>query len=107
VSERSEAAAAGGPSSAAPGGAPGDGSSVHELTPRGRTVGVVAWCSFLAAAGATTVLFAFLDPAALQEGDAPSWWTNRHTVYAIGFFFCWLVAACSAALTIYMAHTDK
>jgi hypothetical protein len=78
-----------------------------ELTPRARTVGVVTWCSFLAAAGATTVLFAFLDPAAVQRGDVPPWWTSRHTVYAVGFFFCWLVAACSAALTIYMAHTDR
>jgi hypothetical protein len=88
-------------------GASGDTSSMRELTPRGRTIGVVAWCSFLAAAGATTVLFAFLDPAALQQGDVPSWWTSRHTVYAFGFFFFWAVAACAAALTIYMAHTDK
>ena len=79
----------------------------HELTPRARTVGVVVWCSFLAAAGATTLLFAFLDPAGFQHGDVPAWWTSRHTVYAAGFFFFWLVAACSAALTIYMAHTDR
>lgn len=79
----------------------------HELTPRARTIGVVTWCSFLAAAGATTVLFAFLDPSAFQNGDVPHWWTNRRTVYALGFFFFWLVAASSAALTIYMAHTDR
>ena len=79
----------------------------HELTPRARTVGVVVWCSFLAAAAGTTLLFAFLDPAELQRGDVPTWWANRHAVYAVGFFFFWLVAACSAALTIYMAHTDR
>jgi hypothetical protein len=79
----------------------------HELPLRARTAGVVIWCSFLAAAGGTTVLFAFLDPGAFQRGAVPDWWTDRRAVYALGFFFFWLVAACSAALTIYMAHTDR
>lgn len=79
----------------------------HELPPRARTVGVVIWCSFLAAAGGTMVLFAFLDPSAFQKGLVPDWWTGRHSVYALGFFLLWLVAACSAALAIYMAHTEK
>jgi len=84
-----------------------DASARRELSPSARTVGVVAWCSFLAAAGATTLMFAVLDPSAFQKGEVPEWWTNRHTVYALGFFFFWLVAACSAALALYMAHTDK
>jgi hypothetical protein len=79
----------------------------RELPPRGRTVGVVIWCSFLAAAAGTMLLFAFLDPDAFQRGILPEWWVDRHTVYALGFFFFWLVAASSAALTIYMAHTDR
>ncbi|MEJ1961656.1 MAG: hypothetical protein WDO56_08980 [Gammaproteobacteria bacterium] len=78
-----------------------------ELSPRARTIGVVVWCSFLAAAVGTMLLFAFLDPGAVQHGALPSWWTDRHTVYALGFFFFWLIGACSAALTIYMAHTDR
>ena len=77
-----------------------------ELPLRARTAGVVAWCSFLTACGATTVLFAFFDPETLRYGDA-GWWPSRHTAYALGFFFFWLVAACSAALTIYMAHTER
>jgi hypothetical protein len=79
----------------------------RDLPQRARTIGVVMWCSFLAAAGGTTVLFAFLDPSAFQRGIVPAWWADRHTVYALGFFLFWLVAACSAALTIYMAHTDR
>jgi hypothetical protein len=79
----------------------------RELPPRSRTVGVVVWCSFLAAAAGTTLLFAFLDPDAFQDGILPAWWVDRHTVYALGFFLFWLVAAVSAALTIYMAHTDR
>lgn len=78
-----------------------------ELSPRARTIGVVLWCSFLAAAAATMLLFALLDPGAIQHGALPGWWTDRHTVYALGFFFLWLVAAGSAALTIYMARTDR
>lgn len=70
-----------------------------ELSPRARTVGVVVWCSFLTACGAAVVLFAFLDPALL--------WANRLTAYALGFFFFWAVSACAAALTIYMAHTER
>jgi hypothetical protein len=79
----------------------------RELPARARTVGVVAWCSFLAAGGGTMVLFAFFDPSAFQRGDIPAWWLSRHTVYALGFFFIWLVAAASAALAIYIAHTDR
>ena len=78
-----------------------------ELPPRARTTGVVVWCSFLVAAGATTILFAFLDPSAVEPGTTPPWWTTRNTVYALGFFFFWLTGACAAALAIYMAHTDR
>ena len=77
-----------------------------DLPPRARTVGVVVWCSFLAAAAATMVVFAFLDPAGLSHDKMPSWWTSRRAVYAVGFFFLWAVAAGAAALTIYMAHTE-
>jgi hypothetical protein len=82
-------------------------SPARELTPRARTVGVVIWCSFLAAAAGTMVLFALVDPSAVEPGITPPWWTTRHTVYALGFFFFWIVAAASAALAIYMAHTER
>jgi hypothetical protein len=84
-----------------------EGVTRRELPARARTVGVVVWCSFLAASGATMVLFAFLDPSALGRGEVPEWWMSRHTVYALGFFFFWLIAACSAALATYMARTDR
>ncbi len=77
----------------------------HELAPRARTS--ASWCGalFLAASGATMILFAFLDLSTVELGATPPWWTTRHAVYALGFF--WLTAACSAALAIYMAHTDR
>ena len=70
-----------------------------ELSPRARSIGVVVWCSFLTACGATTVLFAFFDPEMLMIG--------RLTAYGVGFFFFWGVAACAAALSIYMARTEN
>jgi len=77
-----------------------------ELSPRARRVGLVLWCSFLAAAVATMICFAILDPATLPATHAPSWWTSRTAVYAIGFFFFWLIAAGAASLTLYMAGTE-
>jgi hypothetical protein len=71
-----------------------------DLSPRARVVGVVVWCSFLAACGATALIFAFFDPESL-------WFGHRQTVYALGFFFFWAVAAISAALAMYMARTER
>lgn len=46
------------------------------------------------------VLFAFFEPEMFWQGD-------RLTTYALGFFFLWVVAGCSAALTLYMARTER
>lgn len=77
------------------------------LAPRARAIGVVAWCSFLTACLATTVIFAFLDPELLRRDDGSTWTMSRHTAYALGFFFFWIVGACSAALTLFMARTER
>lgn len=79
----------------------------EDLSPRIRTVGVVSWCSFLVAAAATMVVFAFVDPQSVHVPDGPDWTRDRRTIYALGFFAFWIVAAGSAALTMYMAHTDR
>jgi hypothetical protein len=79
----------------------------HELGLRSRAVGVVVWCSFLAAAIATMVCFAFIDPEAFRNGLVPRWWGERMQVYAIGFFFFWLIAALSATLTLYLARSER
>lgn len=79
----------------------------HELSARSRAAGVVLWCSFLAAAAATMVCFAFVDPEALRVGDAPRWWSDRPTIYALGFFLLWLTAAGSSALTLYLLRTER
>lgn len=77
----------------------------RDLSRRDQSLGVVVWCSFLAASAATSVAFAMLDPQSLAFGSPPSWWTSRLRVYAIGFFFFWVVAAAASALTLFMLST--
>lgn len=77
-----------------------------DLTPRGRSIAVAAWSGFLAAALGTMVCFAFIDPDAMRDGVAPEWWTDRLSVYAIGFFFLFLVSASAAALAVYLVRTE-
>jgi hypothetical protein len=64
-----------------------------------RAAGIVAWSAFLAAALATMLCFAFVDPVNLAKGELPPWWGTRLHVYAIGFFFFWLIGLCAAWLT--------
>jgi hypothetical protein len=69
-----------------------------------RVGGVVAWSAFLAAAFATMVCFAFVDPGAFERGEPPGWWGSRMHVYAIGFFYFWAVGILAAGLAWYLAH---
>jgi hypothetical protein len=69
-----------------------------------RTAGILLWSAFLAAAIATMLCFAFVDPAALAGGEPPAWWGPRLHVYAIGFFFFWLVGLIAASLTWVLAR---
>jgi hypothetical protein len=78
----------------------------HDLPRLARDVGVVAWCSFLAAGVGTMTLFAFVDPAQIPLEAVPAIWQNRLALYAIGFFLCWTMSALAAALTLYMVRTD-
>lgn len=74
---------------------------------RREDVGVVVWCSFLAACLATLLFFGFFDPLLLAQDDhPPRWLASRMTGYTIGFFFFWLIAAVSAALVSYMLDTS-
>lgn len=83
-------------------------STDKDLAPHARAVGVVAWCSFLVAGAATMVVFAFVDPQALQSGgEHGAFWANRLNGYALGFFIFWLATAASGALTLYMIRTER
>ncbi|MEZ5473660.1 MAG: hypothetical protein R3E72_01465 [Steroidobacteraceae bacterium] len=77
-----------------------------DLSLRNRSIAVVAWSGFLAAALAAMICFALLDPAAIATGLVPQWWTDRLTVYAIGFFFFLLVGVSAAAIAVYLVRTE-
>jgi hypothetical protein len=81
-------------------------SSKHELSARQRDVAVAGWCSFLAAAVGTMVLFALVDPKTLAHVTEPPFRIDRMTGYAIGFFFLWALTGASAALTLYLTRTS-
>jgi len=68
-------------------------------------VGIIVWCSFLAAGAGTTFTFAFCDPAMIPLEAVPLFWQSRPAIYAIGFFMFWIMAALSASLTLYMVRT--
>ncbi|MGA0582422.1 hypothetical protein ACWKWV_00040 [Castellaniella ginsengisoli] len=61
----------------------------------------ILWPSFLMAGAASAVVFALVDPldvvflGHLQAG--------RLTVYTVGFFIFWIMAALSSALTLRIA----
>jgi len=77
----------------------------RELTRFQRDVFVIGWCSFLMAAVGTMFCFAWVDPLALADGADLPFPVDRMTGYALGFFFFWLLAAGSAALTVYLIRT--
>lgn len=79
-------------------------SETGELPRQVRLAALVAWCSFIVAAVATMICFAYVDPdLALASGQTPSWWSRR-TVYAAGFFAFWLACSGASALTLYMSR---
>jgi hypothetical protein len=67
----------------------------------------IAWSSFLAAALATMFCFAFIDPNALADGNPPQWWGPRMHVYALGFFFFWVVGAVAATISWSLANARR
>jgi hypothetical protein len=70
-------------------------------------VAIVLWPGFLAAATATLLFFAVFDPTAIVENTALEGVISNHEAgYAAGFFFFWVLATGSSALTLYLARTQ-
>jgi hypothetical protein len=63
----------------------------------------VLWPSFLVAAVAEMVFFAFFDPGEFFLFGRPLELT-RTAIYSIGFFFLWGVAAISSGISVYLEH---
>lgn len=61
----------------------------------------ILWPAFLMAAICSTLVFALIDPHDLVF--LGQWQASRPTVYTLGFFIFWLMAAGSSALTLRIA----
>jgi len=61
----------------------------------------ILWPSFLVAGAASATVFALVDPLDIAFFGHVT--AGRQLVYAGGFFFFWLMAALSSALTLHMA----
>jgi hypothetical protein len=70
-----------------------------------QTFAAILWPSFLAAALATMLCFAFVDPEHLGEFTTPPLELSRTVSYGLGFFFFWFVAAISSAVSVYLVRT--
>lgn len=84
--------------------------AIPEQRPWGRraqAIAAVIWPSFLAAAFATMLFFAFVDPADIElaTGLAPG--GSRMTGYGLGFFFFWLITLVSSALSVFLLRTAR
>jgi len=62
----------------------------------------ILWPSFLVGAAASATVFALIDP--LDVAIFGSIHPSRQVFYAGGFFFLWLMAALSGALTLFMTQ---
>ena len=66
----------------------------------------ILWPSFLVAAAAEMVLFAFVDPGEIFLCGRPVE-LSRTATYSIGFFFLWAVAAVSSGISVYLEEGDE
>jgi hypothetical protein len=72
---------------------------------RARDFGLVIWVSFLAASVGTLVIFAVLDPDALNDAWVLPWEVGRKLAYSLGFLFLFCVSLLASALTVFMIRT--
>ena len=74
---------------------------------RAQAIAAVVWPSFLAAAFATMLFFAFVDPGAMPAALSLAVEFSRMTGYAIGFFFFWLITAISSSMSVFLLRTAR
>lgn len=69
--------------------------------------GAIVWPSFFAAAVATVVFFAIVDPAELAQITWPRLSISRQAGYTIGFFMFWACTLGSSAFTLLLARRPR
>lgn len=70
-----------------------------------RDVATVVWISFLAACVGTFVIFAVLDPDALNDAWVLPWEMGRRLAYSLGFLFLFTVSLIASGMTVFMIRT--
>lgn len=70
-----------------------------------RSLMLILWPSFLMAGVASAFVFALIDP--LDVAVFGYFRPERDVLYAVGFFFFWLIAALSSLLTLYMSPSQQ
>lgn len=70
-----------------------------------RDFGVAFWIAFLAACVGTFVIFALLDPEALNDAWVLPWEMGPRLAYSLGFLFLYLVSLFASGLTVFMVRT--
>lgn len=88
-----------------PGSARGDANTAREATTR--RLGAVLWPSFFAAAIATMVFFAIVDPVDLAVITWPRVDVSRMQGYSIGFFMFWLCTVSACAFTALLIQPPR
>ncbi|HOL37634.1 MAG TPA: hypothetical protein PLZ50_10715 [Rubrivivax sp.] len=72
-----------------------------------RRLGVVVWPAFLGAAALETVVFAFVDPAALLSPAGGPLALSAGAVYSLGFFAFWVLSAGACGLTLLLGRSKS
>jgi len=72
---------------------------------RRRDIGISIWIAFLAACIGTFVIFAVMDPEALNDAWVLPWEMGRKLAYSLGFLFLFIVSLIASSLTVFMIRT--
>lgn len=72
---------------------------------RKRDTGTAIWVAFLSACIGTFVIFALMDPEALNDAWVLPWEMGRKLAYSLGFLFLFIVSLIASVLTVFMLRT--
>jgi len=72
---------------------------------RRRDIGISIWIAFLAACIGTFVIFAVMDPDALNDAWVLPWEMGRRLAYSLGFLFLFIVSLIASSMTVFMIRT--
>ena len=72
---------------------------------RKRDIGIAIWIAFLSACVGTFVIFAVMDPEALNDAWVLPWEMGSRLAYSLGFMFLFSISLLASSLAIFMIRT--